>query len=78
MQLQNAERDQISARSGRFNKRIGSTTYQVEVSIDPLAGETLSEKIRRMIKNEGLTSPGFCATMNMLQADALPIGGSKC
>jgi hypothetical protein len=52
--------------------------YQIEINYISMARKILTGIVRHAIKNEGLTNPGFCATMNMLQADALPIGGSKC
>jgi hypothetical protein len=40
--------------AGSFNmrKRIGSTTYEVEVRFNPESRETLDEKILRLIRSE--------------------------
>ncbi len=35
-------------------RRIGSTTYKVKVVFSDNSGETMEEKILRMIRNEGL------------------------
>ena len=40
---------------GRFNKRIGSTTYRVSVHFSRTSKETLSDKILRLIQNESAT-----------------------
>jgi hypothetical protein len=77
MQTKKTEREETIARSGRFNKRIGSTVYEVEVSFNPEAREGITEKVGRMITNDLLTNVPMCATMELLQADALP-GGSIC
>jgi hypothetical protein len=77
MQTKKTEREETIARSGRFNKRIGSTIYEVEVSFNPEAREGITEKVGRMITNDLLTNAGGCGTMELLQADALS-GGSRC
>jgi hypothetical protein len=33
-------------------KKIGKTTYEVKVHFSPTARETMSDKIKRMLKNE--------------------------
>jgi hypothetical protein len=42
------------AQAGAFSmrRRIGSTTYEVTVYFSPESGETLDDKILRMIRNE--------------------------
>ena len=37
-----------------MTRRIGSTTYKVKVVFSENGGETMEEKILRMIRNEGL------------------------
>ena len=37
-----------------MTRRIGSTTYKVKVIFSDNGGETMEEKILRMIRNEGL------------------------
>ena len=37
-----------------MTRRIGSTTYKVKVVFSDNGGETMEEKILRMIRNEGL------------------------
>jgi hypothetical protein len=52
MQLKNAEREKNNARSGRFEKQIGSTLYQVNVYFDTAGREPLEDKILRLIKGD--------------------------
>jgi len=40
------------ANTSRFNKRIGSVTYEVGIHFKKDATETLDKKIMRLIKNE--------------------------
>ncbi|MCL2199421.1 MAG: transposon-encoded TnpW family protein [Defluviitaleaceae bacterium] len=40
------------ANTSRFNKRIGSVTYQVGIHFKKDATETMDKKIMRLIKNE--------------------------
>jgi len=53
-----------------MRKRIGSTVYEVNVTCNPDARETMSEKILRLIKNDLHFSPRP-ATIKMLQAGRL-------
>ncbi len=46
--------------------RIGSTTYRVKVFFGE-TGETMEEKILRLIRNEGLASQTNCGMMNVPQ-----------
>ena len=41
-----------------MTRRIGSTTYKVKVVFLDSDGETMEEKILRMIRNEGLQNGG--------------------
>jgi len=43
---------QTSTNLNRFNKRIGSVTYDVGIHFNFNANETFDDKIIRMIKNE--------------------------
>lgn len=50
-----------------MNRRIGSTTFRVKVIFNDNDGETMEEKILRMVKNEaGVTAPA-CAIMEAPQ-----------
>ena len=49
-----------------MTRRIGSTTYKVKV-VFPDGGETMEEKILRMIRNEGLQNGGECGMMDAPQ-----------
>ena len=40
--------------ASHITRRIGSTTYKVKVVFSDNGGETMEEKILRMIRNEGL------------------------
>ncbi len=46
-----------------MTRRIGSTTYKVKVVFAADAGETMEEKILRMIRNERLQNGVGCGTM---------------
>ena len=48
----NTERPQRERRT--FSRRIGSTTYRVGVHFSGTSGETLNDKIVRLIKNEAV------------------------
>ena len=39
-----------------FIKKIGSTTYKVNVNFSKTSKETMTDKIIRLIKNDGLNS----------------------
>jgi len=43
---------QRDANTSRFNKRIGSVTYEVGIHFKKDATETLDKKVMRLIKNE--------------------------
>ena len=49
-----------------MTRRIGSTTYKVKVFFAS-GGETLEEKILRMIRNEGSASTPHCGIMGTPQ-----------
>jgi hypothetical protein len=75
MQLKNAEREQINARLGRFVKRIGSTVYEVSVRFDAAKGESLEDKMFRLMKSE-LKNGAQYGKMALPQAERLPERGS--
>lgn len=75
MQLQKAEREQINARSGRFEKRIGSTVYEVSIFYKDGCRETPEDKIFRIVANRELYLPPKSAIIKELQTERLP-GGS--
>lgn len=50
-----------------MTRRIGSTTYKVKVVFSDDSGETMEEKILRMIRNEGLQNGGECGMMDAPQ-----------
>ena len=49
-----------------LTRRIGSTVYKVKVVFLD-SGETMEEKILRMIRNEGLQNGGECGMMDAPQ-----------
>ena len=49
-----------------MTRRIGSTTYKVKV-VFAADGETLEEKILRMIRNEGSAAAPLCGIMETPQ-----------
>ena len=50
-----------------MTRRIGSTTYKVKVVFSDNGGETMEEKILRMIRNEGLQNVGERGMMDAPQ-----------
>ena len=50
-----------------MTRRIGSTTYKVKVVFLDSDGETMEEKILRMIRNEGLQKAGERGMMDAPQ-----------
>ena len=53
--------------SQKFCRATGSTTYRVRVVFPDGGGETMEEKILRMIRNEGLVPAGNCGMMGIPQ-----------
>lgn len=51
---------------GYMTRRIGSTTYRVKVVFDE-GGETMEEKILRMIQNGGSANASGCGIMEQPQ-----------
>ena len=61
-------KDAYDTKQGKSNcqymtRRIGSTTYKVKVVFLDSDGETMEEKILRMIRNEGLQKVEECGIM---------------
>ena len=52
MQNEKTERENNNAQTSRFNKRIGSVTYEVGIHFKTDAQETMEGKILRLIKND--------------------------
>ena len=50
-----------------MTRRIGGTTYRVKVVFNDSEGETLEDKILRMIRNETVTTGGTCGIMDSPQ-----------
>ena len=48
-------------------RRIGGTTYKVKVVFNDSEGETLEDKILRIIRNETVTSDGTCGIIESPQ-----------
>ena len=48
-------------------RRIGGTTYKVRVVFNESGGETMEEKILRMIRKERVTNDGTCGIMEAPQ-----------
>ena len=50
-----------------MTRRIGGTTYKVKVVFNDSEGETLEDKILRMIRNETVTTGGTCGIIDSPQ-----------
>ena len=48
-------------------RRIGGTTYKVRVVFNENGGETMEDKILRMIRNEAVTTGGTCGIIDSPQ-----------
>ena len=48
-------------------RRIGGTTYKVRVELNKSGGETMEDKILRMIRNEAVTTGGTCGIIDSPQ-----------
>jgi hypothetical protein len=48
-------------------RRIGGTTYKVRVVFNESGGETMEDKILRMIRNETVTTGGTCRIIDSPQ-----------
>ena len=68
--LKPANKMQVEPEERILLKRIGSTTYRVGVQFSRTSGETLEEKVLRLMKND-LNFTSKNATMESLQASGL-------
>ena len=59
-------------------RRIGGTTYKVRVVFNESGGETMEEKILRMIRNEGVTNDGTCGIMEAPQMSRQSERSAEC
>ena len=59
-------------------RRIGGTTYKVRVVFNESGGETMEEKILRMIRNEGVTIDGTCGIMEAPQMSRQSERSAEC
>lgn len=48
-------------------RRIGSTTYKVRVVFNENGGETMEDKILRIVRNDMVTNDGTCGIMKAPQ-----------
>ena len=53
--------------TGFLIRRIGNTTYKVQIHFNETAGETMEDKILRLIRNDGLTNESECGIMELPQ-----------
>ena len=59
-------------------RRIGGTTYKVRVVFNESGGETMEDKILRMIRNEGVTNDGTCGIMEAPQMSRQSERSAEC
>ena len=59
-------------------RRIGGTTYKVRVVFNESGGETMEEKILRMIRNEGVTNDGTYDIMEAPQMSRQSERSAEC
>ena len=59
-------------------RRIGGTTYKVRVVFNENGGETMEEKILRMIRNEGVTNVGTYDIMEAPQMSRQSERSAEC
>ncbi len=57
----------IDSTSTTLTRRIGSTTYKVNVYFQESGNQTITDKILHMIQNECLAIKPICGTMDMPQ-----------
>ena len=48
-----------------LTRHIGQTTYKVRVHLSETGGETMEDKILRLIRNDGLAMDGECGIMEV-------------
>ena len=61
MPMEQTQREQFIIR------RIGGTTYKVRVVFNESGGETMEDKILRIVRNDMVTSDGTCGIMETPQ-----------
>ena len=59
------------ANTSRFNKRIGSVTYEVGIHFKSDAKETMDKKIMRLIKNDMAYTPTTVPTLEINKREAV-------
>ena len=59
-------------------RRIGGTTYKVRVVFNESGGETMEDKILRIVRNEGVTNDGTCAIMEAPQMSRQSERSAEC
>jgi len=59
------------ANTSRFNKRIGSVTYEVGIHFKSDAKETMDKKIMRLIKNDMAYTPTTVSTLKINKREAV-------
>lgn len=64
------------AKTATIYRRIGSTTYKVQVHFSDTAQETINDKILRLIQREAVTNAADCGIMGIPQMSQ-PLEGSS-
>ena len=59
-------------------RRIGGTTYKVRVVFNESGGETMEDKILRIVRNEGVTNDGTYAIMEAPQMSRQSERSAEC
>ena len=59
-------------------RRIGGTTYKVRVVFNESGGETMEDKILRMIRNETVTTGGTCGIIDSPQMSRQSERSAEC
>lgn len=61
-----------------MTRRIGGTTYKVKVVFNDSEGETMEDKILRIIRNETVTSAGTCGIIESPQMSRQSERSAEC
>ena len=59
-------------------RRIGGTTYKVRVVFNESGGETMEDKILRIVRNDMVTSDGTCGIMETPQMSRQSERSAEC
>ena len=59
-------------------RRIGGTTYKVRVVFNESGGETMEDKILRIVRNERVTNDGTCGIMEAPQMSRQSERSAEC